>query len=92
MGCFQSKGQDPATDAPAANGTTKKLLALSRPEIYKEKRPSFYAAYARAARRYGFDTGRYAGFAKRNNVVVKVKGLENKETDHEVPAESIQNG
>ncbi|KAI0677724.1 acid protease [Trametes maxima] len=69
------------------------LHKLVRPEIYKGgKRPSFAAAYARAARRYGFDTGRNAGFAKRNNVVVKVKGKHDKDTDHEVPAESIQNG
>ncbi|KAI0638655.1 acid protease [Trametes polyzona] len=70
-----------------------KLHQLVRPEIYKDgKRPSFAAAYARAARRYGFETGRNAGFAKRNNLVVKVKSLDNKETDHEVPADSIQNG
>lgn len=70
-----------------------KLHQLVRPEIYKGgKRPSFAAAYARAARRYGFETGRNAGFAKRNNVVVKVKSKHNKDTEHEVPAESIQNG
>lgn len=92
MGCFQSKNQDPATDAPRANGTEKRLQQLIRPDIYKDSRPSFYAAYARAARRYGFEAGQYAGFAKRNNVVVKVRGLDDKETDHEVPAESIQNG
>ncbi|KAI0658656.1 acid protease [Cubamyces menziesii] len=69
-----------------------KLHQLVRPEIYKGgKRPSFAAAYARAARRYGFETGRNAGFAKRNNVVVKVKSKHNKDTEHEVPAESIQN-
>ena len=92
MGCFQSKGQDLASDAPQANGGEKKLKQLIRPDIYKDSRPSFYAAYARAARRYGFETGRYAGFAKRNNVVVKVRGHDDKSTDHEVPAESIQNG
>lgn len=95
MGCLQSKGQDPATDVsapPQANGTEKHLHQLVRPDIYKDSRPSFYAAYARAARRYGFETGRYAGFAKRNNVVVKVRSLDDKGTDHEVPAESIQNG
>lgn len=94
MGCLQSKDQDPATDAPApprAAGTEKRLHQLVRPSIYQDARPSFYAAYARAARRYGFETGRYAGFAKRNNVVVKVRGLDDKDTDHEVPAESIQN-
>ncbi|KAH9854865.1 acid protease [Lenzites betulinus] len=70
-----------------------KLHHLVRPHIYKDgRRPSFAAAYARAARRYGFEAGRNAGFAKRNNVVVKVKSKHNKETDHEVPAESIQNG
>ncbi|EIW61844.1 acid protease [Trametes versicolor FP-101664 SS1] len=70
-----------------------KLHQLVRPEIYKNgKRPAFSAAYARAARRYGFETGRNAGFAKRNNVVVKVKSKHDQDTDHEVPAESIQNG
>ena len=90
MGCFQSKGQDAASDA--AETKPKQLHALARPDIYKEQRPSFYSVYARAARRYGFETGQYAGFAKRNNVVVKVKGLNDKDTEHEVPAESIQNG
>ena len=92
MGCLQSKGQDPATDAAADETKTKQLHALARPDVYKEKRPSFYAVYARAARRYGFETGQYAGFAKRNNVVVKVRGHGDKSTEHEVPAESIQNG
>lgn len=94
MGCFQSKDQDPATDAtkPAAETKSKGLQPLVRPDIFKDKRPAFHAAYARAARRYGFEAGQYAGFAKRGNVVVKVKGHHNKETEHEVPAESIQNG
>ena len=70
----------------------QKLQPLIRPAQYQGKRPSFQAAYARAARRYGFETGRNAGFAKRNNVVVKVKSKHNKETQHEVPANSIQNG
>ncbi|KAL6305901.1 acid protease [Sparassis latifolia] len=70
-----------------------KLQRLERPSRYpKGQGPSFYAAYARAARRYGFEAGVYAGFAKRNNVVVKVRGKEDKSTEHEVPAESIQNG
>ena len=69
------------------------MQPLVRPARYQGgKRPSFYAAYARAARRYGFETGRNAGFAKRNNVVVKVKSKHDKDTQHEVPAESIQNG
>ncbi|OBZ70323.1 Aspartic protease pep1 [Grifola frondosa] len=68
------------------------LHKLVRPARYPPgKGPSFYAAYARAARRYGFETGKYAGFAKRNNVVVRVKGKHDKATDHEVPADSIQN-
>ncbi|KAH9939325.1 acid protease [Epithele typhae] len=70
-----------------------KLQPLLRPACYDDgKRPSFAAAYARAARRYGFEPGRNAGFAKRNNVVVKVKSHADKDTAHEVPAESIQNG
>ncbi|CDO77214.1 hypothetical protein BN946_scf184747.g27 [Trametes cinnabarina] len=69
-----------------------KLHPLVRPDKYKgENRPSFAAAYARAARRYGFEAGRSTGFVKRNNVVVKVKGKDDKNTEHEVPAESIQN-
>lgn len=91
MGCFQSKDQDPAIDNPVVAHAEMKLHALARPDVYKDKRPSFYAAYARAARRYGFEAGRYTGFAMRNNAVVKVRG-DNKDTEHEVPAESIQNG
>ncbi|CDO77213.1 hypothetical protein BN946_scf184747.g26 [Trametes cinnabarina] len=68
------------------------LHQLVRPEKYQGgKRPSFAAAYARAARRYGIQAGRNVGFVKRNNVVVKVKGRDDKNTEHEVPAESIQN-
>ncbi|KAI0690857.1 acid protease [Cytidiella melzeri] len=65
---------------------------LVRPHCYKHTRPTFYSAYARAARRYGFECGRYAGFCKRNDVVVKIKGSKNREVDHEVPAESVQHG
>lgn len=72
--------------------TTQKMQPLARPACYEGKGPSLYAAYARAARRYGFEAGRNGGFAKRNNVVVRVKSKHNKDTDHEVPAESIQNG
>ena len=94
MGCLPSKltfSKSKPSTAPDA--MQSKLLPLVRPACYKDgKRPSFAAAYARAARRYGFETGRNAGFAKRNNVVVKVKGKHNKEAEHEVPAESIQNG
>ena len=97
MGCLQSKNQEPATDSVAqptsgAPPSDKKLHSLIRPEIYKDSRPSFHAAYARAARRYGFQTGTYTSFVMKNNVVVKVKGHANKDTEHEVPAESIQNG
>ncbi|KAH9939961.1 acid protease [Amylocystis lapponica] len=90
MGCIPSKATaEPATQTPSE---PDKLHHLSRPERYSDgKRPSFYSAYARAARRYGFETGRYSAFAKRNNVVCKVHH-HNKETEHEVPAESIQNG
>ncbi|OCH94481.1 acid protease [Obba rivulosa] len=63
------------------------LLELKRPAMYPPgKGPSFQAAYARAARRYGFEPGKYAGYAKRNNVVVKVKSKDDKATEHEVPA------
>ncbi|KZT06492.1 acid protease [Laetiporus sulphureus 93-53] len=71
----------------------QRLHHLSRPDRYRQGfRPSFYAAYARAAKRYGFEAGKYGGFAFRNNVVVKVRGMLDRSTDHEVPAESIQNG
>ena len=89
MGCLLSKSTTtPSTESPAM----QKMLPLVRPEHYKGKRPSFQAAYARAANRYGFETGRNAGFAKRNGVVVKVKSKHDQDTKHEVPATSIQNG
>ncbi|KAI0692181.1 acid protease [Cerioporus squamosus] len=91
MGCLPSEPFSSSSKPTAAN--MQKLQPLVRPAKYQGgKGPSFSAAYARAARRYGFETGRNAGFAKRNNVVVKVKSKHDKETDHEVPAESIQNG
>lgn len=92
MGHIQSKIRRLFSRGPHAS--SQQLHKLIRPARYPtaSDRPSFYAAYARAARRYGFETGKYAGFAKRGNVVVKVKGLQNKDTDHEVPAESIQSG
>ena len=68
------------------------LHHLLRPQRHEHHRPSFYSAYARAAHRYGFESGRFAGFAKRNNVVVKIAGLYDKSADHEVAATSIQNG
>ncbi|EMD40330.1 hypothetical protein CERSUDRAFT_79992 [Gelatoporia subvermispora B] len=87
MGCFPSKLSF------SQSKSKKTLLELKRPDIYPPgKGPSFQAAYARAVRRYGFETGRYSGFAKRNNLVVKVKSKDDKTTKHEVPAESIQNG
>ncbi|KAH9939962.1 acid protease [Amylocystis lapponica] len=90
MSHHSSKG----TAEPAAHSHSShfRLHHLARPECYRgSQRPSFYSAYARAARRYGFETGKHAGFAMRNNVVCKVLH-HNKETEHEVPAESIQNG
>lgn len=100
MGCLNSKPFDEEAIVEEKLARADKdieragqyLVALVRPDIYRNERPSFYSAYARAARRYGFEAGRYAGFAKRNNVVVKVRGLRDKGTDHEVPATSIQNG
>lgn len=94
MGCVQSTQSDPYTEVAPEVWPEKRrrLHALTRAEKYKHRRPSFYSAYARAARRYGFEAGRYAGFAKRNDVVVKVRGHRHKETHHEVPTESIQNG
>ncbi|RPD67480.1 acid protease [Lentinus tigrinus ALCF2SS1-7] len=93
MGCLPSKLPFSSSNSKPTTAHMQKLHPLTRPAKYQGgKGPSFYAAYARAARRYGFETGRNAGFAKRNNVVVKVKSKHDKDTDHEVPAESIQNG
>ncbi|PCH40757.1 acid protease [Wolfiporia cocos MD-104 SS10] len=70
-----------------------RLHQLSRPDRYRTGyRPSFYSAYARAAKRYGFEAGRYSGFAFRNNKVVQVRSFHDRSTHHEVAAESIQNG
>ena len=87
--CLSSK---PFFSTAKPTMTTQQMQPLARPACYEGKGPSLYAAYARAARRYGFEAGRNGGFAKRNNVVVKVKSKHDKDTDHEVPAESIQNG
>ncbi|KAI0920795.1 hypothetical protein AcW1_005030 [Taiwanofungus camphoratus] len=90
MGCYFSKPDAVENQPPAM--ASQKLHELTRSARYPAgKGPSFYAAYARAARRYGFETGKYAGFAKRNNVVVKVRSRHDKDTEHEVPAEAIQN-
>jgi hypothetical protein len=67
------------------------LHPLLRPAVYVTSRPSFKAAYARAVRRYNIEVGKFPGFAKRNNLVVKVKADDPAETQEEVPAESIQN-
>ena len=90
------RNQYPTGYAPAVADcyatVRRELQQLVRPHVYKHHRPSFYSAYSRAAHRYGFESGRYAGFAKRNNAVVKVRGLYDKEADHEVAASSVQNG
>ncbi|THH01187.1 hypothetical protein EW026_g1498 [Hermanssonia centrifuga] len=99
MGCVQSVEEETRVEnepyyAPKVvegGMNDRRLHRLARPDIYRDKRPSFYSAYSRAAHRYGFESGKYAGFAKRNNVVVKVCGRHDKATDHEVPAESVQN-
>ena len=93
MGCLPSKPISPLRESKSKLPTVpQKMQPLIRPAHWQGKRPSFKAAYARAALRYGFGPGRNAGFAKRNNVVVKVKSKHDKDTQHEVPAESIQNG
>ncbi|KAH9927330.1 acid protease [Fomitopsis serialis] len=70
-----------------------RLHHLSRPDRFRSGyRPSFYAAYARAAKRYRFEASKYGSFAYRKNVVVKVRSMNDNSTDHEVPAEAIQNG
>ncbi|PSS28488.1 hypothetical protein PHLCEN_2v2969 [Hermanssonia centrifuga] len=78
-------------EVDASGMSDRRLHRLARPDVYRHQRPSFYSVYARAARRYGFESGAYAGFAMRNNVVVKVAGLYDKSTDHEVPTEGVQN-
>ncbi|KZT70306.1 hypothetical protein DAEQUDRAFT_216723 [Daedalea quercina L-15889] len=70
----------------------QRLHHLLRPDRFRAGyRPSFYAAYARAARRWQFEASKYGSFAYRNNVVVKVRSMRDNSTDHEVPAEAIQN-
>ncbi|KAJ3519378.1 hypothetical protein NM688_g9309 [Phlebia brevispora] len=72
-------------------GVGRVMQELVRPRRYRHSRPSFYSAYARACHRYEFESGKYAGFAKRNGAVVKTVGLYNKNAHHEVPAESVHN-
>ena len=71
----------------------QRLHHLARPDRFRSGyRPSFYAAYARAARRWQFEASKYGSFAFRQGVVVKVRSMRDNSTDHEVPAEAIQNG
>ena len=89
---YDNRFPEPAGGGPGYQIYSRVLHQLLRPHHYRHHRPSFYSAYARAAHRYGFESGRFAGFAKRDNVVVKVCGLYDKNAEHEVPATSIQNG
>ena len=71
----------------------QRLHHLVRPHRFRSGyRPSFYAAYARAARRWQFEASKYGSFAFRQGMVVKVRSMRDNSTDHEVPAEAIQNG
>ena len=71
----------------------QRLHHLMRPDRFAPGyRPSFYAAYARAARRWRFEASKYGSFAYRRGMVVKVRSMRDNSTDHEVPAEAIQNG
>jgi hypothetical protein len=66
---------------------------LVRPAIYSGgKRPSFHAAYARAARRYKFGIGRFPIYAFKNDLVYRIRALDVDGSGDEVPADSIQNG
>ncbi|CCM05547.1 uncharacterized protein FIBRA_07774 [Fibroporia radiculosa] len=104
MGCFHSRSEpyEPEThlvrqphrqsSSHTSPMSESHLHHLARPDRYATgMRPSFYSAYARAARRYGFEGGKYGGFAFRNNAVVKLVGTHDRSADHEVPAEAIQN-
>jgi hypothetical protein len=69
------------------------LHKLLRPALYAaNKRPSFAAAYARAARRYQFGPGIYPTFVNRNNLVYRIRAADDPGAGQEVPADSIQNG
>lgn len=71
-----------------------RMHRLVRPAIYAGKRPSFEAAYARAARRYKFGVGVYPIYAFKNDLVYRVRALGQHASGsgNEVPASSIQNG
>lgn len=68
------------------------MHSLVRPQIYAGKRPSFEAAYARAARRYKFGVGVFPIYAFKNDLVYRVHGTGKDASGSEVPANSIQNG
>lgn len=71
----------------------QRLHHLARPDRFRSGyRPSFHAAYARAARRWQFEASKYGSFAFRKGVVVKVRSMRDNSTDHEVHANDIQNG
>jgi hypothetical protein len=69
-----------------------RMHRLVRPAIYAGgKRPSFQAAYARAARRYKFGVGRFPIYAFKNDLVYRVRSLDASGSGNEVPADDIQN-
>ena len=70
-----------------------RMHRLVRPAMYADgKRPSFEAAYARAARRYKFGVGRFPIYAFKDELVYRVRALDASGGADEVPADSIQNG
>lgn len=97
MGSFLSLPVFRFLKAKKANIIPKEtaLQRLVRPSIYAgAKRPSFAAAYARAARRYKFNIGVFPTWAYRKdtNAVFRVLDVDNIDDGTEVPADSIQNG
>ncbi|KAL4245733.1 peptidase A1 family protein [Abortiporus biennis] len=71
MGCISSKlasitNPTTSSDPPAKHRT---LHPLIKPKKYQSVRPSFSAAYARAVRRYGIESGKYTMFVVRRRGV-----------------------
>jgi len=56
-----------------------------------DKRPTFEGAYARAARRYKIGVGVFPGYAWKNDLVYRIRAVDDADSGQEVPANSIQN-
>lgn len=71
-----------------------RMFKLHRPPMYAtaDKRPTFEGAYARAARRYKIGLGVFPGYCFKNDLVYRIRAVDDPDSGHEVPANSIQNG